>query len=156
LLAIILFWPWLTGDSAKPFKDRCRSGAKRRSEQSLQSVNLTTPAQAEQDIPLEASFADASSSGSAKIENVSSPTIILAEDDLKVFSSPAESSMKPPMKPTDPSMADTVEKKLSTSTEQIEKIDGEEEHAANTKGCSASQEGHPETRSHVPAMSWLL
>jgi hypothetical protein len=85
-------------------------------------VNLTTPAQAEQDIPLEASFADASSSGSAKIENVSSPTIILAEDDLKVFSSPAESSMKPPTKPTDPSMADPVEKKLSTSIEQVEKM----------------------------------
>jgi hypothetical protein len=86
-------------------------------------VNLTT-AQADQDLPLstEASLTDACSSGSTKIENVSSPATILAEDDLKVLSSPAESTMKTPSEPTDPLISDRLEKKLSSSIEQIEKM----------------------------------
>ncbi|KAK3154159.1 hypothetical protein QOZ80_2BG0187000 [Eleusine coracana subsp. coracana] len=95
----------------------------RSSEHSLQSVNLTT-AQAEQDVPLstEASLAVASSSSSPAIGNVAVPATILAEDDLKVPASPAESSMNTPSKPTDPSNAVTFEKKLSSSIEQIEKM----------------------------------
>ncbi|XP_062224812.1 protein POLYCHOME-like [Phragmites australis] len=94
-----------------------------RPEQSLQSVNLATPAQTE-DIPhsTEASPAVASGSGSTERENVASPATILAEDNLKVFSSPAESSSKTPSKPIDPALADIVERKLSSSIEQIEKM----------------------------------
>ncbi|GJN21122.1 hypothetical protein PR202_gb08572 [Eleusine coracana subsp. coracana] len=107
-------------DSAKPLRIAEQS---RSSEHSLQSVNLTT-AQAEQDVPLstEASLAVASSSSSPAIGNVAVPATILAEDDLKVPASPAESSMNTPSKPTDPSNAVTFEKKLSSSIEQIEKM----------------------------------
>jgi hypothetical protein len=93
-------------------------------EQSPQSVNVTTPAQTEQDIPrgTEASQAVASGSGSTEIENVANPVTVLAVENLKVFSSPAESSLKTPSKPTDPTLADDVEKKLSSSINQIEKM----------------------------------
>ncbi|GJM85062.1 hypothetical protein PR202_ga01479 [Eleusine coracana subsp. coracana] len=97
----------------------------RRSEQSLQTLNLITPAQAEQDVPLstEASLTVASSSGSTEIEKFANAATILTEDNLKVLASPAESSMETPSsKPTDPSNADMVEKKLSSSIEQIEKM----------------------------------
>ncbi|TVU29991.1 hypothetical protein EJB05_21591 [Eragrostis curvula] len=95
-----------------------------RPEQSPQSVNLTTPAQTEQDVPLstESSLAVASSSGSTEKESVASSATILAEDNLKLLSTPAESSSKTASKPTDPVVADIVEKKLSSSIEQIEKM----------------------------------
>ncbi|KAK3142314.1 hypothetical protein QOZ80_4BG0344950 [Eleusine coracana subsp. coracana] len=92
-------------------------------EQSPQSVNVATPAQAE-DIPRssEASQAVASGSGSAERENVASPATILAQENLNVSSSLAESSLKTPSKPMDPVLADVVEKKLSSSINQIEKM----------------------------------
>ncbi|GJN02604.1 hypothetical protein PR202_ga19974 [Eleusine coracana subsp. coracana] len=94
-----------------------------RPEQSPQSVNVATPAQVE-DIPRssEASQAVASGSGSAERENVASPATILAQENLKVSSSLAESSLKTPFKPMDPALADVVEKKLSSSISQIEKM----------------------------------
>ncbi|XP_062183710.1 protein POLYCHOME-like [Phragmites australis] len=95
-----------------------------RPEQSPQSVNVTTPAQAEQDNPhsTEASLTVASGSGSNERETVASPETILADDNLKVCSPPAGSSLKTPFKPIDPALADIVEKKLSSSIDQIEKM----------------------------------
>ncbi|KAL6845782.1 hypothetical protein ACP4OV_024357 [Aristida adscensionis] len=92
-----------------------------RPEQSPQSVSQTT---AEQDIPhcTEASPAIASGSGSAERINVASPATVLAEDNPKVSQLPSESSSKTPSQPTDPADTDVVEKKLTTSIEQIEKI----------------------------------
>ncbi|TVU15617.1 hypothetical protein EJB05_39147, partial [Eragrostis curvula] len=94
-----------------------------RPEQSPQSVNVTTPAHAEQDVPHcnEASQAVASGSGSTERENIANPATILAEENLK-FSTPTESSQKTPSKPMDPALADVVEKKLSSSIDQIEKM----------------------------------
>ncbi|RCV34082.1 hypothetical protein SEVIR_7G142700v4 [Setaria viridis] len=95
-----------------------------RPEQSPQSVNVTTPGQAEQDAPhsAEASMAVASGSGSTERETVASPATVLAGDNLKVSSSPAESSSKTPSKPMDPAVAGIDEKKLSTSIEKIERL----------------------------------
>lgn len=95
-----------------------------RAEQSPQSVNVTTTAQSEQDAPhtAEASQAVASGSGSTERDTVANPATILADDKLKVSSLPAESSLKTPSKPTDPALADVVEKKLSSSIEKIEKL----------------------------------
>ncbi|WVZ86065.1 hypothetical protein U9M48_032906 [Paspalum notatum var. saurae] len=94
-----------------------------RAEQSPQSVNVTTPAQAEKDTPqnVEASQAVASGSGSSERDTVN-PATILPDDSLKLSSLPAESSMTTPSKPTDPAVADVVEKKLSSSIEKIEKL----------------------------------
>ncbi|KAF8703430.1 hypothetical protein HU200_032235 [Digitaria exilis] len=96
-----------------------------RPEQSPQSVNATTtPGQAEQNTTLsaDASLAVASGSGSTERETVASPAATLAGDDLKVRSSPAESSSETPSKPMDPALAGIVEKKLSSSIEKIEKL----------------------------------
>lgn len=96
-----------------------------RPEQSPQSVNTTTtPGQAEQNTTLsaDASLAVASVSGSTERETVASPAATLAGDDLKVRSSPAESSLETPSKPMDPALAGIVEKKLSSSIEKIEKL----------------------------------
>lgn len=97
-----------------------------RPEQSPQSVNVTTtPGQTEQnttEIETVASLAVASGSGSTEGETVASPAATLAGDDLKVRSLPAESSLETPSKPMDPALAGTVEKKLSSSIEKIEKL----------------------------------
>jgi hypothetical protein len=87
-------------------------------------VNVTTPVEIEHDIPCgtEASQAVASGSDSTERENVANPATVLAVENLKVFSSPAESSLKTPPKPTDPTLADDIEKKLSSSINQIEKM----------------------------------
>ncbi|KAJ1271490.1 hypothetical protein BS78_06G131400 [Paspalum vaginatum] len=93
-----------------------------RAEQSPQSVNVTTPAQAEKETPhiVEASQAVASGSGSTE-RDTANPATILGDDSL-VSSLPAESSLKTPSKPMDPAAADVVEKKLSSSIEKIEKL----------------------------------
>jgi hypothetical protein len=93
-------------------------------EQSQQSVNVAIPAQVEQDIThsTEASRVVASGSGSTESENVANPATVLAEENLKVFSSSAERSLTTPSKPMDPVLADVVEKKLSSSIDQIEKM----------------------------------
>ncbi|KAL6650888.1 hypothetical protein ACP70R_009813 [Stipagrostis hirtigluma subsp. patula] len=94
-----------------------------RPEQSPQSVNQTTPAQSEQDIPQNAeSSAVASGSGSTERDNVASSATVVAEDNQKVLPSPSEGSTKTPSKVSDPTVADIAEKKLSSSIEQIEKI----------------------------------
>lgn len=95
-----------------------------RIEQSPQSVNVTIPAQAEQYAPhiAEASHAVASGSGSTERETVANPATVLADDNLNVSSSTAESSLNTPSKPMDPALADIVEKKLSSSIEKIEKL----------------------------------
>jgi hypothetical protein len=87
-----------------------------RPEQSLQSANLSTTVPAEQDIPhyteAQDSLAIASGSGSTS----------LGEHTFKVYSSPSKSSLKTPTKPIDPALAEIMEKKLSSSIEQIEKM----------------------------------
>ena len=96
-----------------------------RPEQSPQSVNVTTtPGQAEQNAPhsADASLAVASGSGSTERETVASPATTLAGDNLRVHSSPVESSLETPSKPMDPALAGIVEKKLSSSIEKIEKL----------------------------------
>ncbi|PWZ41761.1 hypothetical protein Zm00014a_028541 [Zea mays] len=91
-----------------------------RIEQSSQSVNVTTPAQAEQDAHIaEASHAVASGSGSTEREAVANPATVLADDNLNVSSLPAEGSLNTPSKPMDPALAD---KKLSGSIEKVEKL----------------------------------
>jgi len=95
-----------------------------RIEQSPQSVNVTTAAQAEQDAShiAEASHPVASGSGSTERETVANPATVLADDNLNVSSSPAESSLNTQSKPMDPALSDIVEKKLSSSIEKIEKL----------------------------------
>ena len=83
-------------------------------EQSPQPVNLTTT------VPAEDSLAIASGSGSTQI--VASPAPSLGEHGFKIYSSPSKSSLKTPTKPIDPALADLMEKKLSSSIEQIEKM----------------------------------
>lgn len=95
-----------------------------RSQQSPQCVNLTTPVQAEQDIPhcTEAKDSLVVASGSGSTQIAASPAPSLARDNFKVFSSPSESSLKTPSRPIDPALADLMEKKLSSSIKQIEKM----------------------------------
>uniref|UniRef100_A0A0D9ZM14 Uncharacterized protein n=1 Tax=Oryza glumipatula TaxID=40148 RepID=A0A0D9ZM14_9ORYZ len=53
---------------------------------------------------------------------VATPASSLAKDSLKIFSSPSETSLVTPSKPIDPVLLDDMEKKLSSSIEQIEKM----------------------------------
>uniref|UniRef100_I1PM63 Uncharacterized protein n=1 Tax=Oryza glaberrima TaxID=4538 RepID=I1PM63_ORYGL len=53
---------------------------------------------------------------------VATPASSLAKDSLKIFSSPSETSLITPSKPMDPVLLDDMEKKLSSSIEQIEKM----------------------------------
>ncbi|VAH33301.1 unnamed protein product [Triticum turgidum subsp. durum] len=93
-------------------------------EQSLQPANLTTPVPAEQGTPhsTEAQDSQAIASGSGLTEMVANPAPGQAEHDFKVYSSPSKSSQKTPTKPIDPALADLMEKKLTSSIEQIEKM----------------------------------
>jgi hypothetical protein len=83
-------------------------------EQSPQPANFSTTVPAEQDISYctEAQDSLAIASGSASTS--------LGEHSFKV--SPSKSSLKTPTKPIDPALADLMEKKLSSSIEQIEKM----------------------------------
>jgi hypothetical protein len=85
-------------------------------EQSPQPANFSTTVPAEQDISYctEAQDSLAIASGSASTS--------LGEHSFKVYSSPSKSSLKTPTKPIDPALADLMEKKLSSSIEQIEKM----------------------------------
>ncbi|XP_047070811.1 protein POLYCHOME-like [Lolium rigidum] len=85
-------------------------------EQSPPPANLSTTVPAEQDIPhcTEAQDSLAIASGSSSTS--------LGEQSFKVYSSPSKSSLKTPTKPIDPALADLMEKKLSSSIEQIEKM----------------------------------
>ncbi|XP_048557926.1 protein POLYCHOME-like [Triticum urartu] len=93
-------------------------------EQSPQPANLTTPVPAEQGTPhsTEAQDSQAIASGSGLTEMVANPAPGQAEHDFKVYSSPSKSSQKTPTKPIDPALADLMEKKLTSSIEQIEKM----------------------------------
>ncbi|KQJ83127.1 protein POLYCHOME [Brachypodium distachyon] len=96
-----------------------------RPEQSPQPGNLTTPVPSEQeDIRHCADAQDslAAASGSGLTQIVASPAPSMAEHSFEVYSSPSKSSMKTPSKPIDPALADLMEKKLSSSIEQIEKM----------------------------------
>lgn len=95
-----------------------------RPEQSPQPGNLTTPVPSEQDIRHCADAQDslAAASGSGLTQIVASPAPRMAEHSFEVYSSPSKSSMKTPSKPIDPALADLMEKKLSSSIEQIEKM----------------------------------
>ncbi|CAM0904213.1 unnamed protein product [Alopecurus aequalis] len=90
------------------------AAARQQSEQSPQPANLTDT------VPAEDSLAIASGSGSTQI--VANPAPSLGEQSFKVYSSPSKSSLKTPTKPIDPALADLMEKKLSSSIEQIEKM----------------------------------
>ncbi|KAM3368017.1 hypothetical protein ACQJBY_016525 [Aegilops geniculata] len=93
-------------------------------EQSPQPVNLMTPVPAEQGTPhsTEAQGSQAIASGSGLTEMVANPAPSQAEHGFKVYSSPSKSSQKTPTKPIDPALADLMEKKLTSSIEQIEKM----------------------------------
>lgn len=93
-------------------------------EQSPPPVNLTAEVPAEEGSPhfTEAQDSLAIASGSGLTETVASPAPSLAEHSLKVYSSPSKSSQKTPTKPIDPAHADIMEKKLTSSIEQIEKM----------------------------------
>ncbi|KAM0893892.1 hypothetical protein ACQ4PT_024800 [Festuca glaucescens] len=84
-------------------------------EQSPQPASFSTTVPAEQDIShcTEAQDSLAIASGSASTS--------LDEHSFKVYSSPSKSSLNTPTKPIDPALADLMEKKLSSSIEQIEK-----------------------------------
>jgi len=89
-------------------------------EQSSQPADLTTTVPAEH---TEAQDSLAIASGSGSTHNVvASPAASLGEHSFKVYSSPSKSSLKTPTKPIDPALADLMEKKLSSSIEQIEKM----------------------------------
>uniref|UniRef100_A0A0E0KRS9 Uncharacterized protein n=1 Tax=Oryza punctata TaxID=4537 RepID=A0A0E0KRS9_ORYPU len=60
--------------------------------------------------------------GSNPTQIVATPAPSLAKDSLKIFSSPSETSLVTPSKRTDPAHLDDMEKKLSSSIEQIEKM----------------------------------
>lgn len=96
-------------------------------EDSSQSVDSTTPVQAEQNDPQstlqapEALGAVASGPGSTSVGV--NPTASVAEDKPKESSSPSDCSLQTvPSKPNDSALADLMEKKLSRSIEQIEKM----------------------------------
>ncbi|PNT65343.1 uncharacterized protein LOC106866736 [Brachypodium distachyon] len=81
-------------------------------EDSSQSVDPITPAQAEQGVPT-------TEGGQA----VASSATSLEDGKLKIYSSPSDCSLQAtPSKPYDPALADLMEKKLSSSLEQIEKM----------------------------------
>ncbi|XP_066327747.1 protein GIGAS CELL1-like [Miscanthus floridulus] len=81
-------------------------------EDSSQSVDPITPAQAEQGVPT-------TEGGQA----VASPATSLEDGKLKTSSSPSDCSLQAtPSKPNDPALTDLMEKKLSNSIEQIEKM----------------------------------
>ncbi|XP_015691900.1 protein POLYCHOME-like [Oryza brachyantha] len=60
--------------------------------------------------------------GSSSTQIVATPASCLAKDSLKIFSSPSETSLVTPSRPMDPALLDDMEKKLSSSIEQIEKM----------------------------------
>jgi hypothetical protein len=78
-------------------------------EWSSQSVNVTTPASAEQDIP-RGTKASQDVVPLLEVlterENVANPITVLVVENMKVFSSLEESSLKTPSKPMDPTLAD--------------------------------------------------
>jgi hypothetical protein len=81
-------------------------------EDSSQSVDPITPAQAEQGVPT-------TEGGQAVAIRATS----LEDVKLKTSSSPSDCSLQAtPSKPNDPALADLMEKKLSSSIEQIEKM----------------------------------
>lgn len=96
-------------------------------EDSSQSADSTTPVQAEQNDPHntlqapEALGAVASGPGSTSVG--ATPPASVAEGEPKESSSPSDCSLQTvPSKPNDSAHADLVEKKLSRSIEQIEKM----------------------------------
>jgi len=81
-------------------------------EDSSQSVDPITPASAEQGVPT-------IEGGQAVARHATS----LGDGKLKTSSSPFDCSLQAtPSKPNDPALADLMEKKLSNSIEQIEKM----------------------------------
>uniref|UniRef100_A0A0D9W656 Protein POLYCHOME n=1 Tax=Leersia perrieri TaxID=77586 RepID=A0A0D9W656_9ORYZ len=55
-------------------------------------------------------------------QTAATPASSLVKGSLKIFSSPSETSLVTPSKPMDPALQDHMEKKLSSSIEQIEKM----------------------------------
>ncbi|KAF0890508.1 hypothetical protein E2562_002865 [Oryza meyeriana var. granulata] len=78
----------------------------------------------EKDIPHCAEVQDSPdvAPGSNSTAIVATPAFSLAKDSMKIFSSPSETSLVTPSKPMDPAHLDLMEKKLSSSIEQIEKM----------------------------------
>ncbi|WVZ74802.1 hypothetical protein U9M48_022938 [Paspalum notatum var. saurae] len=81
-------------------------------EDSSQSVDPITQVQAEQGVPT-----------TEEAQAVASPVSPLADGKMKTSSSPSDCSLQAtPSKPNDPVLADLMEKKLSSSIQQIEKM----------------------------------
>uniref|UniRef100_A0ACD5UC05 Uncharacterized protein n=1 Tax=Avena sativa TaxID=4498 RepID=A0ACD5UC05_AVESA len=87
-------------------------------EQFPQPVESTTTLPAEH-TQAQDSLAIASGSGSTQSDARPAAS---RENSFKVYSLPSKSSLKTPTKPIDPAVADHMEKKLSSSIEQIEKM----------------------------------
>lgn len=120
-------------------------------EQSPQPANLTTPVPAEQGTPhsTEAQGSQAIASGSGLTEMVANPAPSQAEHGFKVYSSPSKSSQKTPTKPIDPALADLMEKKLTSSIEQIEKMVKKNQKKAAQPSKRANQ------RRTLMSMRWV-
>ncbi|KAG8060462.1 hypothetical protein GUJ93_ZPchr0002g25518 [Zizania palustris] len=105
-------------------KSRLRNAA---APQQIQwTEDLATPAQTEEGIsqstPTQKTLDVVVASCPGSTQVVSSTATYLAEGNLKAPSSTSDCSLKTPSKPNDPAHADFIEKKLSSSIEQIENM----------------------------------
>ena len=152
---LFLLWLFLQAIQRSRLRIAAAQQQSQRPEQSPQSVNMTTtPGQAEQNAPhsADASQAVASGSGSTERETVASPATTLAGDNLRVHSSPVESSLETPSKPMDPALAGIVEKKLSSSREKIEKL-VRRNRKRTPKAAQASRKAN--RRRNLMSMRWI-
>uniref|UniRef100_A0A0D9YUC1 Uncharacterized protein n=1 Tax=Oryza glumipatula TaxID=40148 RepID=A0A0D9YUC1_9ORYZ len=135
----VLFDAWgaiefaCSSDHAVERKSRLGNAAARQQiqlrEDSSRSVDSATPVQKEEGVPQstptpptpKALDAAAPCPGSTQAV-ASTSTAYLAEGKPKASSSPSDCSFQTPSRPNDPALADLMEKELSSSIEQIEKM----------------------------------